>query len=333
MPSDNTSTQSRRSRKSNRRLLAIASALVGLIAVLLAWWLVPGGGSGITPDAKRIAQAFQRTSSRFPVADLTDQFELAYETLIDFEASRRSETAGVSSDWQGAVRTALECLQAWSSGNPEVYLQWARQCGRELPPGFPIYQVWTMDVYAARYKGVVGHPMPDGISFESYFHDYYTAYFDRLGGALRPRSVAIDPQALIVNTAVMRHWSEVVNVDVDAQPGGLGGNFWLGRIAYSGMMMLWPEEVIPETEDRMWRIGTLNDTKRLLFDPFIRKYGSVLAAEVRIVYESESGVYVPIAIWLRQRPADGIWRIDGLAISNVDSDVGVLSGHAYAPPF
>lgn len=323
-----------------RPWVALGAALLIVLVLLTGWAFSTYGAPRIASSAVRIARETQRTASAFPTASLIDRtgFEEAYETLTLAEAARRSEPQDAEAPWREAVRAALEFLWGWSVGDPDQYLRWGRDHGMNLPGGFPIYQSWTMDVYAARYLDVVGRPMPENMSFETYYRDYFTSYFTRIGAALRPVGVAVDPRAMLVNTAKFTHWSEYITTDPDQQAGGLGAEFWLGKIGYSGMMMLWPEEAIPTLErddpsTARWEIGTINDARRLLFDPVIREYGSVLAAEVRLVYLSETGISVPVVIWMKQRPSDGIWRVDGMGISNVDSSVGVLKAPAYAPPF
>jgi len=318
---------------------AIAVVLIPIVA-LLSW-----SADRVYFGDKYAARAAQRTADRFDTAPLAEPISVAHaaEALIAAEAARRGEAVDADSPWQDALRTALDWLAVWSAGDPDRYIEWMNEHGSDVPDGFPIWHIWDMDRYAKFYQLVVGRPMPESITIDDYFRQYYKAYFARMKGALRPESVAIDPKAVIVNTLEYTHWSDYFDTDLDAQPDGLGDAFWVGSVIYSGMTLLWPQRMIStlktvEGEPPQWHLGSFNDLSEEYFGAPIDEFGSVLAAEIRFVYRGATGVNVPTTVWLRRVPdrqhsQQQVWQITGLSISNVDSDMGVTSDHPYLPPF
>jgi len=322
------------------KIIAGVAGMVCLVGIVA--WAMRQNTKG-WDRSTRIARAAQRVAREtLTVTPLADDasFESAQAALVEAAVAGAHEEN--RADLAGAARAAIGLVRAWSSGDPDAYLAWARRHDMALPPGLPIYQSWDHDQYARSYRGVVGKPMPVGISIERFYQDYFTAYFARWRGALQPVSLAVDPTAVIARLARLTHWSETVNAEAAIEANPLGSDFWYGAISYGGLMLLWPRDTLPAESDesaatpvqnneRM--IGSLNDAKRLIFDPIIRARGSVLAAEVHLVFRSQTGLFVPITVWLRQRPEDGVWQTTGFAMNNVDGDVGVLPAYASPPPF
>jgi len=322
------------------RLAGIAAVSLAAAALL---WLDHRASTYTDRTSRRVALEAQRLARQtLAVAPLADEasFARAEAALVATAASRAADDAEREAI-AGAVRTAVGLVRAWSSGDPDVYLAWAGEHGMSLAPGLPIFGAWRRELYAQFYEAVVGRSMPASIPMERFFRDYFSAYFARWGGALQPAEIAVDPVAVIARVDPLTHWSETISTDADVDANPLGGDFWLGRIVYGGMMLVWPDDTLPaggadertRVEGDRWVIGTLHDAKRLMFDSIIREHGEVLAAEVRLVYRGGSGVYVPLAVWLRRRPRDGMWQPTGLSLNNVDGSVGVLPGVAYAAPY
>lgn len=320
-----------------RRHWVLSTVAVAILAIVvfLRWSI----SHVYYPDAY-MARSAQQIADRFQTEQLSEPLSVAHaaEVLISAEAARRGEAPDADSPWRGALRTALDWLSVWSAGDPDRYIEWMNDHGSGMPAGFPIWHVVDMDFYAKFYQFVVGKPMPESITIDEYFRDYYKAYFARMRGALRPERVAIDPKAVVVNTMEYTHWSDRFDTDEDAQPDGLGSSFWIGRVAYSGMPLLWPKRMIStiktvEGEPAQWRLGSLNELHKEYSGPMIDEFGSVLNAEIRFVYRGATGVNVPTTVWLRQQPDNDVWQITGLSISNVDSDMGVTPDHPYLPPY
>jgi|GEM_PF-4900173 len=324
------------------RRLVIILALAVVAVTIGAWLAIPH--VRLSPHIKTVARRVQRVAREFAVKQLaaapTDAqatVESLASQLVQALAREQNDDKANEALERDVLRVVVGLLQAWSTSDPDVYLAWADAHGMALPSKLPAYQAWNMTLYRNQHRGVVGREAPATITPEEYFRAYFRAYFQRMQGALRPAAVSIEPNSAELRVQRYTHWGDEINSETIEN--GLGGEFWYGQIGYSGMALTWPKSVLADqsakTDDAdMWRIGTLNDAKRMLFQPLLDQGGgSFLAAKVMLVYRSATGLNVPLTVWLAQRPTDQTWFTTGLAISNVDSDAGVLPGHAYMPPF
>lgn len=315
-------------RWAERRTVWWLVALVGVIAagILVSPLLT---GERTAASAYRYARAAQEQARAFETAPLADpsSFESAVERLVHAEAQRRGERPE-SAAWAGAVRLAMEFLRVCATGDPEVYAQWARSCGKELVGAFPILGAENMAMYADQYRAVVGRALPTDATPADYFRDYFTAYWCRGGGELRPASVAVDVRAVEVKTKTFTHPDDYIPGGVRGD--GLGPTFWVGGITTAGMMLWWPARVIgPDGRVRVNPRGpgapTKYDVQQALYGSYIERYGAVEAARVSLVYRSQTGINVPIKVVCILRPDDRRWEILGVRVSNVGQDVGVGS--------
>lgn len=321
----------------NLRRVAIIVGTAAVVGVFLLWFFSPTlmPGQRISSVVPKRAAAAQITASAFPYVNLKNsaEFDRAAETLIAAEAARRPEPADPN-DWPAAVRLALDFLRVCASGDADLYATWARESqGMAIPPYFQTYDPYTRDAYAERYQRVIGHAMPHDIRPDEYFKQYFEAYWKRGASDLRPSAVAIDPQAVEVKTQVFTHWGDSFGPTM--RKDGLGPMFWIGGITTSGMTFFWPGRVLDGTEpgnaQEVLTSGTSHDALRLLREPLLLRHGSINAARIMLVYRGETGICVPVQIFAIQRPADGVWEIDGFGISNVGAEAGVGSEDLTAP--
>lgn len=315
-------------RWAERRTVWWLVALVGVIAaaILVSPLLT---GKRTAASAYRYARAAQEQARAFETAPLGDpsSFESTVQRLVQAESQRRGDRPE-SAAWAGAVRLAMEFLRVCATGDPEVYAEWARSYGKELVGVFPIWGAENTAMYADQYRAVVGRVMPPDATPADYFRDYFTAYWRRGGGELRPASVAVDAEAVEVKTRVFTHPDDYI-------PGGTrsdgpGPLFWVGGITSAGMMLWWPARAIgPDGQARLNHAGpgapTVYDVQRALYGSYIDRYGAVEAARVNLVYRSQTGVSVPVETICILRPDDRRWEMIGVRVSNVGQDVGVGS--------
>lgn len=313
--------------------VAAAAALAALAFVILSFVVrTQLLGPQTAASALRHAAAAQSAAGAFEYRSIgspLDSGRLA-DSLIALESARRG-AADDPAEWAGAVRCAVEFLNACAAGDPLAYEQWAYSTHQRIvPESLPLWGSYSRDVYEVRYALVTGHAMPADITPAQYFREYFAAFWSRGGSELKPAQLAIDQRSIEVKTAVFTHWGDSIGPALRAD--GLGPFFWFGGAGAGAIPFLVPEHQARDHSLAIFTGGTAHDRSRLLYEDLLRRHGPLTVARVSLVYRSHAGLFVPAHFLIARHP-DEKWAINEFIIANVGADVGVGSQLAVSPIF
>ncbi len=201
-----------------------------------------------------------------------------------------------------ALDAVLGFLAARSAGDAAVYERWATAHNLALVESFAEVfpnkrEAQVQQGLRELYESVGVSPPHGGITPRRLFEDMFRQDSDAAGGAFRPTAVVVDAPAVELGWFRARDEQDLDPLPRMYREDSLGGDFWYGGIARTGV--------------RVWR--PLRRVKTLMR----RSAHGVLAAQVRLVVEGASGLRVPMNFTVVRDEEERVWRVVHVSLQNV----------------
>lgn len=288
-----------------KRQWIAALALLATVCCFALGWLLFNRTERTAPFVMTWAKDAQATATLWPSAGVRGQ-ESRPEAIGYLSTMMSSENTDIDvapEIMESAAEFIVDFLAARSSGDPDIYIEWAASNKLRLantlprpPRGLPT------GMYKNAYRNLLKTEPPADLTPQAYFTDCFRYNQAASSAALRPVDLMVQPGASHAVFTTFTHYGDGFDYENDIATEFPGHEFWYGGAGNDGIRLFEPPRSL----------------KKILAED-----GEALAVRVLFVTRGPTGLNVPWDVRMILDPKHKQWFIHELLQSNIGWPTGV----------